>query len=162
MVCAVDVVVRVLRRARRRVRHLLVLVLALSSLGLSAQPAQDSAAPTAGTLPLVFRSAAERPAPPLPVEPFVPASWSFDQGARLRPTLQRWARAAGWQLLWRVDGDVELQVAAKWSGTFPSAVRSLVAALPPGIGLKVELNTGITPPLVVVDRQALPATQTPQ
>lgn len=152
---------RVRRQVRRQIRHCLVLVLALTSLALGAQPPKESAVAASASPAVSFRSAAERPAPALPVEPYVPATWSFEQGARLRPTLQRWAVAAGWQVLWRFDGDVELHVSAKWSGTFSNSVRNLVAALPPSIGLTVELNTGINPALVIVDRVSV-TTQTSQ
>ncbi|MBN6205139.1 toxin co-regulated pilus biosynthesis Q family protein [Ralstonia pickettii] len=51
-------------------------------------------------------------------------TWSVTPADQnLRTLLSRWASAAGWQVVWKVDRDVPLEGGAQFTGDFKRAVR---------------------------------------
>lgn len=150
------------RRRFRVVGRLLqrcaVLAFALMGLAVNAAHAQRAAAASqdtgaasaTATPPVAFKQAEERPSAPLPVQPYQPTRWQVSPGALLRPTLEQWSRSAGWQLLWRYDGDVRVEAGAGWRGSFEQSVKALLQALPADLHLDAELRLGNSPPLLIV------------
>jgi hypothetical protein len=47
----------------------------------------------------------------------------------VREILSRWTAAAGWQLSWEVQNDVELHATASFQGTFEEALEQLLGSL---------------------------------
>ncbi|KVA24570.1 toxin co-regulated pilus biosynthesis Q family protein [Burkholderia ubonensis] len=81
-------------------------------------PASSGAAPGAQALP-----AAAAP---------VPAASSWDVRASdgtIRGVLSRWARTAGWQLVWDAPVDFSIDAQATLRGSFEDALQALVASL---------------------------------
>jgi hypothetical protein len=147
--------VRVVARA---VQRCAVLVLAILGLAVNASHAQRAAAPSqdSGSAsppsvpPVTFKQPEDRHSTPLPVQPYRPTRWQVAPGALLRPTLEQWSRAAGWQLVWRYDGDVRVEAGAGWRGSFEHAVKEVMQALPAELLLDAELRLGNSPPLLIV------------
>ncbi|KVX21629.1 pili assembly chaperone [Burkholderia ubonensis] len=85
-------------------------------------PASAAAAPGAQALP----------AAALPAAAPVPAASSWDVRASdgtIRGVLSRWARTAGWQLVWDAPVDFSVDAQATLRGSFEDALQALVASL---------------------------------
>ncbi|KWK83516.1 toxin co-regulated pilus biosynthesis Q family protein [Burkholderia ubonensis] len=90
-------------------------------------PASAAAAPGAPAVP-----APAVPAAALPAAAPVPAASSWDVRASdgtIRGVLSRWARTAGWQLVWDVPVDFSVDAQATLRGSFEDALQALVASL---------------------------------
>ncbi|OJB39787.1 pili assembly chaperone [Burkholderia ubonensis] len=84
----------------------------------------------------VFRAPASAAAAPgaqaLPAAAPVPAASSWDVRASdgtIRGVLSRWARTAGWQLVWDAPVDFSVDAQATLRGSFEDALQALVASL---------------------------------
>ncbi|WP_322064441.1 toxin co-regulated pilus biosynthesis Q family protein [Burkholderia ubonensis] len=84
----------------------------------------------------VFRAPASAaqalPATALPAAAPVPAASSWDVRASdgtIRGVLSRWARTAGWQLVWDAPVDFSVDAQATLRGSFEDALQALVASL---------------------------------
>ncbi|KWK75203.1 pili assembly chaperone [Burkholderia ubonensis] len=86
----------------------------------------------------VFRAAASAsaaqalPATAQPAAAPVPAASSWDVRASdgtIRGVLSRWARTAGWQLVWDAPVDFSVDAQATLRGSFEDALQALVASL---------------------------------
>ncbi|WP_449122228.1 toxin co-regulated pilus biosynthesis Q family protein [Pseudomonas viridiflava] len=79
--------------------------------------------------------------PPLPTqEPWVISPSDIT----LRRALTKWAKRAGWQLVWDASEDVPLDVTAKFNGDFVTAVRTVFRSLSADVklvGLTYKDNT---------------------
>ncbi|MEE5177084.1 TcpQ domain-containing protein [Pseudomonas alliivorans] len=79
--------------------------------------------------------------PPLPTqEPWVLSP----SDVTLRRALTKWAKRAGWQLVWDASEDVPLDVTAKFNGDFVTAVRAVFRSLSADVklvGLTYKDNT---------------------
>ncbi len=67
-----------------------------------------------------------------------PANWAVLADSSLRASLQGWAEAAGWTLVWEGPFDFRIQVSAEFEGSFEEAVAALVDAVhlsDPGLGV---------------------------
>ncbi|KVP50604.1 toxin co-regulated pilus biosynthesis Q family protein [Burkholderia ubonensis] len=85
-------------------------------------PASAAAAPGAPAVP----------AAALPAAAPVPAASSWDVRASdgtIRGVLSRWARTAGWQLVWDAPVDFSVDAQATLRGSFEDALQALVASL---------------------------------
>ncbi|KVC85887.1 toxin co-regulated pilus biosynthesis Q family protein [Burkholderia ubonensis] len=85
-------------------------------------PASAAAAPGAQALPEAA----------LPAAAPVPAASSWDVRASdgtIRGVLSRWARTAGWQLVWDAPVDFSVDAQATLRGSFEDALQALVASL---------------------------------
>ncbi|KWE53788.1 pili assembly chaperone [Burkholderia ubonensis] len=72
------------------------------------------------------------PATALPAAAPVPAASSWDVRASdgtIRGVLSRWARTAGWQLVWDAPVDFSVDAQATLRGSFEDALQALVASL---------------------------------
>ncbi|KWE82936.1 pili assembly chaperone [Burkholderia ubonensis] len=72
------------------------------------------------------------PAAALPAAAPVPAASSWDVRASdgtIRGVLSRWARTAGWQLVWDAPVDFSVDAQATLRGSFEDALQALVASL---------------------------------
>ncbi|KWB60458.1 toxin co-regulated pilus biosynthesis Q family protein [Burkholderia ubonensis] len=90
-------------------------------------PASAAAAPGAPAVP-----APAVPAAALPAAAPVPAASSWDVRASdgtIRGVLSRWARTAGWQLVWDAPVDFSVDAQATLRGSFEDALQALVASL---------------------------------
>ncbi|KUZ91091.1 pili assembly chaperone [Burkholderia ubonensis] len=89
-------------------------------------PASAGAAPGAQALPAAATAALPAAAAP------VPAALSWDVRASdgtIRGVLSRWARTAGWQLVWDAPVDFSIDAQATLRGSFEDALQALVASL---------------------------------
>ncbi|OMG69490.1 toxin co-regulated pilus biosynthesis Q family protein [Burkholderia ubonensis] len=89
-------------------------------------PASAGAAPGAQALPAAAIAALPAAAAP------VPAASSWDVRASdgtIRGVLSRWARTAGWQLVWDAPVDFSIDAQATLRGSFEDALQALVASL---------------------------------
>jgi len=83
---------------------------------LIAKTAAPSSPPAADTFPV----------PP----PEVSRSWRLDLADRtVKTALGRWAKEAGWQLVWEVPVDFGIDADATITGTFDEALHAVVRAL---------------------------------
>ncbi|KWB92706.1 toxin co-regulated pilus biosynthesis Q family protein [Burkholderia ubonensis] len=92
--------------------------------GVFRAPASAAAAPGAQALPAAA-TATTAAAP-------VPAASSWDVRASdgtIRGVLSRWARTAGWQLVWDAPVDFSVDAQATLRGSFEDALQALVASL---------------------------------
>ncbi|KVT70182.1 pili assembly chaperone [Burkholderia ubonensis] len=88
-------------------------------------PASAAAAPGAQALPAAAMATTAAAAP-------VPAASSWDVRASdgtIRGVLSRWARTAGWQLVWDAPVDFSVDAQATLRGSFEDALQALVASL---------------------------------
>ncbi len=83
-------------------------------------PAAGAAAPTSAAAADTF------PVPP----PEVSRSWRLELADRtVKTALGRWAKEAGWQLVWEVPVDFGIDAEATVTGTFDEALHAIVRAL---------------------------------
>ncbi|KVM46662.1 pili assembly chaperone [Burkholderia ubonensis] len=88
-------------------------------------PASAAAASGAQALPATAMATTAAAAP-------VPAASSWDVRASdgtIRGVLSRWARTAGWQLVWDAPVDFSVDAQATLRGSFEDALQALVASL---------------------------------
>ncbi|KVN90133.1 pili assembly chaperone [Burkholderia ubonensis] len=88
-------------------------------------PVSAAAAPGAQALPAAATATTAAAAP-------VPAASSWDVRASdgtIRGVLSRWARTAGWQLVWDAPVDFSVDAQATLRGSFEDALQALVASL---------------------------------
>ncbi|PCE32388.1 toxin co-regulated pilus biosynthesis Q family protein [Burkholderia ubonensis] len=88
-------------------------------------PASAPPSPSAGATPGAQAPSAAAIAP-------VPAASSWDVRASdgtIRGVLSRWARTAGWQLVWDAPVDFSIDAQATLRGSFEDALQALVASL---------------------------------
>ncbi|KVT60805.1 pili assembly chaperone [Burkholderia ubonensis] len=88
-------------------------------------PASAAAAPRAQALPAAAMATTAAAAP-------VPALSSWDVRASdgtIRGVLSRWARTAGWQLVWDAPVDFSVDAQATLRGSFEDALQALVSSL---------------------------------
>ncbi|KVT79225.1 pili assembly chaperone [Burkholderia ubonensis] len=93
--------------------------------GVFRAPASAAAAPSAQALPAAATATTAAAAP-------VPAASSWDVRASdgtIRGVLSRWARTAGWQLVWDAPVDFSVDAQATLRGSFEDALQALVASL---------------------------------
>lgn len=93
---------------------------------ITPSPAQSSGAkiiPATQTPPVV-KTTITTP-PKLPPEPWVVSA----NDATLRRALTKWVGRAGWQLVWDASVDVPINVDAKFTGDFNTAVKNLFQSL---------------------------------
>ncbi|MXN76837.1 pili assembly chaperone [Burkholderia sp. 4701] len=89
---------------------------------LRAAQAQQPQAPSAAT-----PAAAARPAPPPAAN--LPTWDVRASDGTIRGVLSRWARTAGWQLVWDAPVDFSIDAQATLRGSFEDALQALVASL---------------------------------
>lgn len=72
------------------------------------------------------------------------ARWTIDSSDKtLSAALARWAAAAGWQLLWQLPVDVEIDANASISGTFAQAVETIARSMEQtGVPMKAIFYAG--------------------
>jgi hypothetical protein len=87
----------------------LALIVTLVGLGLSGPASADQSAAKGG------------PAPP--------PGWAVMAGASLKSTLEGWARASGWTVVWDNPVDYRLRASAAFPGGFEDAVGQLIDAI---------------------------------
>jgi hypothetical protein len=116
---------------------------AQSKLGLSAA---QSGSVQSNTLPVVINSnpvvVSSESHPNSVSSETVPdqiTSWEIRAGESVKRSLDDWRKRAGWDMVWQYDGDFIAQAGATFNGDFQSAVKSLVAAMPESINMKIEL-----------------------
>lgn len=107
-------------------------LLATASAQAPAQPAQ-SPAPHAATQLLPTAAPAPQPAPPAPTAPPTPPAqteWQMRKSdGSVRNALARWASEAGWQFVWDVPTDYQVDATATIHGTLEDALRQVTDAL---------------------------------
>lgn len=76
------------------------------------------------------------PALAQPVSPFVERAavepsevWAVLSGGSLKGTIEGWARASGWTVVWDNPVDYRIRASAAFQGTFEQAVAGLVDAI---------------------------------
>lgn len=70
------------------------------------------------------------PAPPAPVAPPPAPTWEIMVSDKtLNAALQRWAAAAGWQLLWELPVDYAVEAKTTVPGSFDEAVNTVVKSM---------------------------------
>jgi len=95
----------------------------------------------------------------LPIEAAAPVQWVLTPGSSLRDTVGKWAKQAGWTVVWNVrdeqsqeDRDFTLHGGLKAEGDFTTAITKLFEALPNSADVRAELRADNEPPMLYVTR----------
>jgi hypothetical protein len=124
----------------------------------SGKPADKIATASVATAPLPPVTAEEKALAPT-IDLNTADEWSGLKDSTLRQVLTAWAQRAGVSLIWSLEYDYPLQTDVRIKGTFPDAVRTLLAgfnkAQPRPLG-RLFKNTAVGgEPVLVVETQRL-------